>query len=79
VQGTAAAHGTLTNAPPNSKIQVKWTPPGQPAIVHDLTTDANGNWTDRQQTNFAGTWTVAATYVDDKGGSTSGTCSFDVT
>jgi hypothetical protein len=66
VQGTSAVQGDLNGAPAGVTVHVKWSPPqGQPAFTHDVTTDASGHWVDRTGTNFAGQWSVDATYDGD--------------
>jgi hypothetical protein len=81
VQGVAAVQGNLTGAPAGSTVHVKWTPPqGQQAFTHDVTTDANGNFVDRTPTNFAGQWSVDATYDGDATHkSSTANCGFAVT
>jgi hypothetical protein len=62
---TVPVSGTLTGAPAQSTVQVKWTPASGAPFTHDVTTDANDHWLDRAPTPSAGQWRVDATYDGD--------------
>jgi hypothetical protein len=72
--------GTLTPAVEGSPIVVTYTPPTNPTVVHTVTTDGNGAWSDSIVVNpdqAYAIWTVDANFVGDSGRTAAeATCTF---
>jgi hypothetical protein len=72
--GVATVRGNLSPAFAGAKIAVSWTrPEGRGTVAHEVTTDAQGNWSDTVDTGQddpggggnGGNWAVSSSYAGD--------------